>query len=430
MSNQSVILLTTGVPGAGKTYVRASRFLLDDFLINTKGIHISNFPLNIDRISEDVSKKLSRKTFFFKKKNVSPEDIRKRLEVIPDWVLQSWRNEISGPWEYFQGRDLRYCHIAIDEIQNYVSPNKTKEYLQKWDEFLGEIRHRGCTFEGLTQDIDQVDKIFTGRAAVRLEIVPCETLRDPYFKIPMLDWYELKASFTGSFHKTVFEVEKRKSDKGWKTNNTRRFLIVPEYFVYYNSFSASMQEKESGTVDEDRTPLYQYQQRSRAGVLFWFIRRNFLSLFWRFLLICLFVWLFFFGGFSKCIDYFVTSLVSGAKSNSPEVAMKSEKVVKYHANNEILIDKGVQSPEKNVNQSVVSDDTAKSLAEQKDKYQDPVMFRIVFMSPETAILQNGIIISSKTLKIQNPGGLYHDQDVKKFDYPNRIVYLLDVILRM
>ena len=69
MSNQSVILLTTGVPGAGKTYVRASRFLLDDFLINTKGIHISNFPLNIDRISEDVSKKLSRKTFFFKKKN-------------------------------------------------------------------------------------------------------------------------------------------------------------------------------------------------------------------------------------------------------------------------------------------------------------------------------------------------------------------------
>ena len=87
----SVKLLTTGVPGAGKTYVRASRFLVDDFLVNTKGIHISNFPLNIEKISEDVSKRFSRGSFFsFKKKKVSVEDIKKRLEIIPDWVLQSW----------------------------------------------------------------------------------------------------------------------------------------------------------------------------------------------------------------------------------------------------------------------------------------------------------------------------------------------------
>ncbi len=58
MAMNSVITITTGVPGAGKTYVRAARFLVDDFLINSNGIHISNFPLNIDAISETVYKKL------------------------------------------------------------------------------------------------------------------------------------------------------------------------------------------------------------------------------------------------------------------------------------------------------------------------------------------------------------------------------------
>ena len=412
MSSASVILLTTGVPGAGKTYVRASRFLVDDYLVNTKGIHISNFPLNVDRIATDVSKKLSKRSFFnFLRKKVSVEDIKKRIEIIPDWVLQSWRNEISGPWEYFQGRDLRYCHIAIDEIQNYVSPSKSKEYLQKWDEFLGEIRHRGCTFEGLTQDIDQVDKIFTGRAAVRLEIVPCEVLRDPYFKIPMIDWYELKASFTGSFHKTVFEVEKRKTDKGWKTNNSRRFLIVPEYFVYYNSFNASLQEKSAGEVDDDRTPLYQYQQRSRFGVLFWFIQKNFLSIFSRFILIGLFIWLFFFGGFSHIINYFVSSLVTSAQKGQGV----PEEVQPGQSPSEVP---GEVQPGQSPSELPV------------DKFNTFSEFKIVFFTQDLVYLKNGIILELNE-KIENPGGLFHGLEVITINLLRRFVVLSDhTILRM
>ena len=412
MSSASVILLTTGVPGAGKTYVRASRFLVDDYLVNTKGIHISNFPLNVEKISEVVSKRLSRGSFFsFKKKKVSFEDIKKRIEIIPDWVLQSWRNEVSGPWEYFQGRDLRYCHIAIDEIQNYVSPSKSKEYLQKWDEFLGEIRHRGCTFEGLTQDIDQVDKIFTGRAAVRLEIVPCEVLRDPYFKIPMLDWYELKAGFTGSFHKTVFEVEKRKTDKGWKVNHTRRFLIVPEYFVYYNSFSASLQEKDSGTVDDDRTPLYEYQQRSKLGILLWFIRRNFFSLFIRFVLVILFCWLFFFGGFSTMINLFVENLVSSARKGQGV----TEEVQPGQSPSEVP---GEVQPGQSPSELPV------------DKFNTFSEFKIVFFTQDLVYLKNGIILELNE-KIENPGGLFHGLEVVTINLLRRFVVLSDhTILRM
>ena len=53
----AVICITTGEPGAGKSYIRAARFLVDEFLVNTDGIHISNFPLNIEAIAEEVYRK-------------------------------------------------------------------------------------------------------------------------------------------------------------------------------------------------------------------------------------------------------------------------------------------------------------------------------------------------------------------------------------
>lgn len=314
----SVIILTTGVPGCGKSYVRCARFLVDDFLVNTRGIHISNFPINADRIASTVCRKINKNRGIFGifRKPVTEDDIKKRLEVIPDDVLQLWRNGLSGPWDYFKGRDLKYCHIAIDEIHNFINSRTSAEVLKQWDDFLGEIRHRGCTFEGITQDIAQVDQVLTGRASVRLELVPGEDLRDPFFKIKMSDWYELKAGFFGEYHKTVFMLEKRKQDSRWKTNHTSRFLLVPEYFQYYNSFNASLQEKEQGATDEDRAPEYEYQRRSRLSLLLWFIRRNFLTLFVRLFIALIVIWLCFGGGLTFLITSWLSVSGSMAKSNS------------------------------------------------------------------------------------------------------------------
>ena len=320
----STILLTTGVPGCGKSYVRAARFLVDDFLINSTGVHYSNFPLNVDLIANDVAARLSPSRFSLfsrLRRKVSADDIKKRLWIIPDDELKRWHNEESGPWEYFKHADLKYAHIAIDEIHNYVSPAKSAAYLQKWDEFLGEIRHRGCTFEGLTQDESQVHQILIGRASLRLELIPAEDTRDPFFKIPIGDWYELKASFSGSYHKTVFEFEKRKQGRGWKLNHVRRFLITPDYWKYYNSYNASIVDKIQGTSDSEssREILHEYQRRSRVSLFFWFLRRNFFTLSWRIAVIIFVVWLCFFGG----LTYFITQwlLISGniSASNSRPV---------------------------------------------------------------------------------------------------------------
>lgn len=315
----SVIILTTGVPGSGKTYVRCARFLVDDFLVNSKAVHISNFPVRVDEVADFVSQKINRKRGIFGifRKPVTVEDIKNRIEIIPDDVLQMWRSGFSGPWDYFKGRDLKYCHIAIDEIHNFINDRCSDSVLKQWDDFLGEIRHRGCTFEGLTQDVQQVHQVLTGRVSVRLELVPGEDLRDPFFKICMSDWYELKAGFLGSFHKTVFVYEKRKQDTRWKTNHVSRFLITPDYFRFYNSYNASLQEKSDGSVNDDRAPEHEFQKRSRFSLLLWFVRRNFLTLFIRIFLLFLVLWLCFFGGLNFLIRGWMSGTQKMYKSQNP-----------------------------------------------------------------------------------------------------------------
>ena len=330
----SVITITTGEPGSGKSYIRAARFLVDEFLINSDGIHISNFPLNVDEIAAEVYKRknllsknfLSR--FFRRFKELNIDDIKKRIHIIPDEVLKSWRNQSSGPWDYFSDADLKGAHIAIDEIHEIISFSKNQDYIDKWDEFLGQIRHRGCTFEGLTQDLKAVHSCLVNRAGIRFEIYPAENTRDPFFKIPMYDWYQLKAAFTGDFHKTVFQIEKKKTGSGrWKVNHSRRFLIIPEYFKFYNSFSASHQEKETSrnTIDENRTPLYEYQKYTKTGLLFWFIRRNFFTLSIRLSLYLFLCWVLLFGGLNTLLHFFINSMQSVSKTKTVPANVQSAK---------------------------------------------------------------------------------------------------------
>ena len=240
----STICITTGVPGCGKSYVRCARFLYDNFLPNSKGVHYSNFPVNAEVIADTLCK--SKSGFFsrlFRRSRYDYNSLLNRVVRIPEDVILSWRNFSSGPWEYFKGKDLRYAHIAIDEIHEICRSDMPEDVFSKWDEFLGTIRHRGCTIEGLTQDISLVSKCFVTRCSLRYELIPCEDLRDPFFKIPMSDWYQLKASFTGEFHKTVFQLEFMKQGNGrFKKVDTRRFLIEPFYFPFYYSYSACLSE--------------------------------------------------------------------------------------------------------------------------------------------------------------------------------------------
>ena len=416
------IILTTGVPGCGKTYIRCARYLVDDFLVNTRGVHISNFPLNPETISETVSKKInkSRGLFGIFRKAVTPDDIKKRLIVIPDDVLQSWRSEESGPWEFFKGWNLKYAHIAIDEIHNFINSRSSSAYLKLWDDFLGEVRHRGCTFEGLTQDFDSVDRVLSGRASIRLELIPGEDLRDPFFKIKLSDWYELKASFFGTYHKTVFMYEKRKQGSSWKVNHVSRFLITPDYYSFYNSYSASLQEKENGEGDvSSRAPEHEYQRRSRLSLFAWFIRRNFFTLFCRISVAIFLFWLCFCGGLTYIIERWLSVSGAMAKSNSKVSSSSSAAAVNH-------------SPEKPLSSSVppgVAADQKPSAPPSKDdilrKEKHFKGFKPALFYDGKCWLRNGIrIVEGYSFNNEKIHGEFYGRKVKKID-PIERRYQLD-----
>lgn len=407
----AVICITTGEPGAGKSYIRAARFLVDDFLMNTDGIHISNFPLNIEAIAEEVYRKKNviNKSFlskFFKRKQeITVDDIKKRIFIIPDDVLVSWRNQISGPWDYFSDSDLKGSHIAIDEIHEIISFSKNQDYIDKWDEFLGQIRHRGCTFEGLTQDLKAVHPCLVNRAGLRYEIYPAENTRDPFFKILMYDWYQLKAALTGDFHKTVFQIEKKKSGSAkWRVNHSRRFLILPEYFKFYNSFSASHQEKEnsSASIDDNRTPQYEFQKYSRTGLLFWFVRKNFYTLSIRILIFSFFAWILFFGGLNTLLSAFIKTVSSFSGST------KQSSVVSTKASDQKVTDIKSQPNAKKSESSI---------------QELPKLYLPVMITHNYVITLGGLHLSVG--HIFNKGSFYHGKKVVYIDPFNRSYTLSD-----
>lgn len=442
----STIILTTGVPGAGKTYVRASRFIVDDFLFNSSGVHYSNFPLNVDLIAKHHFEQLNKKKIFSflhrRKKSVTIDDIKKRIVVIPDSVLLSWRKELSGPWDYFKDIDLRYCHIALDEIHEIIKPSSSSEYVSKWDEFLGTIRHRGCTIEGLTQDIKSVHDCFKGRAALRYELVPLEDVRDPFLGIRLYDYYQLKASFTGDFHKSVVLVEFKKNAFGrFIKNHQTRFLITPEYFPYYNSFSSALSEGES---DSDRSVQYEYERLTKIGLLWWFISRNCFPIISRFALFALFIWLCFGGGIVLLINGFMAYTQSIQKSNSSVTSISSDSIKSVNApcdidlslltapesdSSNILSDnesKNIQELEKNNSEKADASAEAQNETESDDETPTKKIEQFLFLSylsPEYGILINGdyIFRGMKFVESHYHGGKY----VSEINYKMGFILLSD-----
>ena len=88
------------------------------------------------------------------------------------------------------------------------------------------------------------------------------------------------------------------------------------------SVSAAPSPSES---DESRSVLPEYKRFSRLGIIFWFITRNSWELLSRGLLIILFVWLFFFSGFTFIMRHvvsFFTPRASAVPSSAPSAPSK------------------------------------------------------------------------------------------------------------
>jgi len=310
MGARSVITLTTGPAGSGKTYVRCARFLVDEWLPERKGIHYSNFPVFRDKAAEFVARKLNKTT----------DEFLDRIQIIPESVLNTWLNGQSGPWDYFRDKNLEGCHVAIDECHNFCGAKTNHKVRQQWQAWLGEIRHQGATVEFLSQSPEKVAREIHYEAGLRLSLVNSEDRRDPFLGILLGDWYELKAAFiTKQYETVVWEVERRNVDGKWVEQNKRVFTLDPLYFQFYDSFSRPVQggEKASGQQRE-------FQKRSRSGLIWWFFKRNPWPILSRAFMTGGFVYLCS-GGSSTLLSAMVHTFEAAGKSNTvkPPVAAKS-----------------------------------------------------------------------------------------------------------
>lgn len=323
MGLRATTLLTTAPAGSGKSYVRCARFLVDEFLRETDGVHISNFPIGlvperhpfppayegetfIDRIAEVVAR--ARKC--------EAQTIKDRLEVIPEEILEKWRDETSGPWDYFADQDLTGAHIAIDEIHNYCGSKASRAHKGKWSKWLGEIRHRGATVEMISQHESKIATEIKHEAGGLIQVVKKDDELDPLFGIHLGDWYELRAKFlTGKYTSCVAQIEKRDEAGKWKVNSVRRWWMTPDYFRFYDSHNAPQSGSGAGTS----APKKEFEKRSALGLIRWFVFRNLPQVFTRALMVGVFSWLILFGGLTTMLKGFVATMGKFTKGKTAVV---------------------------------------------------------------------------------------------------------------
>ena len=202
-------------------------------------------------------------------------------------------------------------------------------------------------------------------------------------------------------------------------------MVVPEYFKYYNSFSASLSEKADGVQDENRAPLYEYQKRSRLSLLFWFCRRNFLSLFFRFSFVILFLWIAFFGGFSFLFDGFISYMNSSVKSNKLDNPQKDNASVFPAKDNSSLVvpvtDSELQKlkSDRETEKKRLEEEKKKKADEERLRFEKD--YRISFLTKDYVIFANGKGYKSGDVIDDEKNPLCHGKRVEKINFSDRAV---------
>lgn len=300
MAGHCTVTLTTAPSGTGKTYIRCARFIVDEWLRDAEGgVHISNFPIVWEGLIEAAGNKWGR----------TEEEVRARVEVIPEEVVNCWIKGESGPWEYFSGRDLTDCHLALDEIHEMCGDTAPLELKTAWAEWLGQLRHTGMTFEAISQHPEKIAAQVKREAELFIQLYSSDLRPDPYFKIFMGDWYELFAKFKGRYDSVVFEEWYVQRDRRKVLERSRRWRFEPGYFKVFNSHSKPRLGG-IGASDKKR----EWERRSWGSLLRWFFFRNAYQLVSRLTLGVAAFWLVFMGGAVRVVPWVVgvvTAAVGG-----------------------------------------------------------------------------------------------------------------------
>lgn len=327
----AVLKLRTGCGGTGKTY-SCVYDLTHDFLINSNGLYITNLPLNIEAIAEYVSKKTGHDASIY----------AARIVLIPDSVIKEWSNirhlppgqrrkllteETFPPLIYFnqlfQEGMLTNALIVLDEFHKCFGKGFDGLILKLWGDWFSEVRHKGASFECVTQSLEKLSPEYLSLCAIRTNLIAIGDRCDPFFRVRMYDYYEVRAAWCGEYTQKIehYEYLKVSSDTGkskWKKNIEKcyRFTIDPVIFPLYRSFDVG-----GGESGEATPPHVLYGKK----VVFWFLRRNWWNFFWRFLVVLFFLWVTMGGGMVYGIQLFTSFMTRAASAN--KVVQQDKKII-------------------------------------------------------------------------------------------------------
>jgi len=281
----AVVEFRTAVAGSGKTYSLVYE-LAHDFLPRESGKHWSNLPINVGALAE-----------YCKPLGVDPRDVHSRVCSIPRDELRKWREGTSGPWEFFEGIDLQDALIVIDEVHNFCGSKSHKKLQADWQAWLGELRHRGARVILVSQQEHKIAVGLRKEAERQTLVINSELRRDPFLRIELGDWYQLRAKFlTGQYQNAVWVEEERKVGRRSVQEDRRIFWLKPEVFALYDSYSAP----HTGGVKGEASKK-EWERLGRVALLLWFVRRNTWRVSSRLAIVALLVWVCGFGGGTKII---------------------------------------------------------------------------------------------------------------------------------
>lgn len=234
---------------------------------------ITNLPLKVEVI----------RAYFLSRSETAPTDVARskwaklaeevgeRIVAIPEAVCHRWRDADGGPWdEFLAGQDLSGAFILLDEWHNYCGKRSDPVTVRrKWALWLGELRHCGATFMGVSQDPGKLASECEDEAGKRYLVVTDRDRRDKVFYISMYDWAELRAAWTGRWRERTWVIEEIKKAGKWSKNDIEWYLLEPQYFAMYSSHAAPIAGGRAGQEAKK-----QYERLSSLGVTWWFARRN------------------------------------------------------------------------------------------------------------------------------------------------------------
>lgn len=275
----AVVQVTTGLPGAGKTFARGVSYLVKTFLPLDVGTYWTNLPLRPRAIAEYVAKR--RRCF-------SVADLEARIVIIPPEVCEAWRRGKSGPWEYFEGASLEGGHIALDEVHEFMGREQLPAVRAQWVEWVSLIRHHNFTLELIDQDDIGLPVELMRRCGIRTRLIPGELIQDPFFKVCMDEWYDFWEALGVRLLRAFYEEESVRLDEGgrWRTRGVRRLRRDPALFPLYDSYSGGASDKARSNV----------QRLGRWGVIRCFVLSHGVKVFSRAVLVVVFWWACFGGG--------------------------------------------------------------------------------------------------------------------------------------